>query len=780
MAPRVLTRAIGAWPSWTFWLAATAIAGGGACFLPLFETFGYELSLAAALVASLGAGNVAATIGPRLRAGRWALGGAVSSVPRLYGRALGAGLALLLLPVLLSLLNGLRVPPCNLREGAAFFALDSIFAIAAAAAAGLFLGLALRTARAAIAAWYAVWLAGVIAAGAAFYATPAVFLYGPFFGYFPGVLYDTLVEVRAPLVTYRAVTAVDVCALLAIAAAAFDPASQRLSLTKVRARPGAVALAIVLAIGATALHAGGAQLGHFARRADLERALPMRLTRGRLDLFFPSGARPREAVELADDAAFSLSRVEEFFGARAEGRIAVFFFESAKEKGRIMGASRTNVAKPWRAEVYVVMDDVPHEVLRHELAHAVAASFGRGPFRVAGDAGGLLPNPGLIEGVASAAEGPRGDLTLHQWAAAMKRLGMLPPLRRAMGLGFFGFNASSVYTAAGSFVAWLRARRGAGAIRALYGGAAFEKAAGAPLSALEKEWRAYLGTVPLEEADLGAARLRFDRPSVIGTTCVHEVARLEDEADERADAGDFEGALALLQEARVRSGDSTDARFALLKALAALGDERAVREMAAAFEASSELSGARRAQIAEVLADLDAQGGRLDRAAAAYEAIIPRAASDDVRRRIEVKARLCGTGQGADPAILGALAATRPARGAKDGLAALRIGELAARGADPWLDYLAARQHFRYGDRRGALAWLDAARGHGLDATAREIRIAAGLLRGAALYHLGRVKEARAVFAALAASREVREGDRALAADWIARCDYASRQRTGS
>ena len=44
----------------------------------------------------------------------------------------------------------------------------------------------------------------------------------------------------------------------------------------------------------------------------------------------------------------------------------------------------------------------PHPVIGHELAHVLAGSFGEGPFRVAGAAGGLVPNPGLIEGVAVA------------------------------------------------------------------------------------------------------------------------------------------------------------------------------------------------------------------------------------------------------------------------------------------------------------------------------------------------------------------------------------------
>jgi hypothetical protein len=631
---RIIAR-LRSWPALSFWLVATAALGASACFVPLFETLGYELSLACSLFASLGAGHVAATIAPRIRAGKMPPLGKGRAVASLYGRALAAGLKLLVAPLALSLLNTLRVPPCNLAEGALFFALLPVASVAAATAVGASLGALFRSAKAAVAAWFAVWIASLVAAGLEFYATPAVFLYGPFFGYFPGVLYDTLVEVRQNLVTYRAVTAIDVAAILAIAAAAFDHAEIQLRPALLRARPkmaiGAAALAL-LVLGA---HLAGPMLGHRARRADLERELPVRVARGGLDLFFPEGIEPAVARELSDDAAFSLSQVEAFFEPVSRRRISVFFFAGFEAKGRAMGAARTNVTKPWRDEVYVVVDDVPHEVLRHELAHAVAASFGRGPFGLAAAAGGLVPDPGLVEGFAAAAEGPRGELTSQQWAAAMKRLGILPPLARSMGLGFFGFSAPRVYTAAGSFVRWLRAEHGPKALREIYGGASFETATGDDLVGLERRWHVFLDTVALEPQDLSAARLRFDKPSVIGSTCVHEVARLNALAAELVDKGRLHGAIDALDEALARSGGATEARFDLFTALAALRDERAVRVMSRDLIASPEFGTAQRGRIAEVLADLDAEAGRCS--SGAYASLVPTAASDDARRRLQVK-----------------------------------------------------------------------------------------------------------------------------------------------
>ena len=76
----------------------------------------------------------------------------------------------------------------------------------------------------------------------------------------------------------------------------------------------------------------------------------------------------------------------------------VFLFASDAEKGAYMGASHTYIAKPWRGEVYVQAAGFPHPTLGHELAHVVSGSFGVGPFHVAGPLGGIIPDPGRIEG----------------------------------------------------------------------------------------------------------------------------------------------------------------------------------------------------------------------------------------------------------------------------------------------------------------------------------------------------------------------------------------------
>ncbi|MBW2278011.1 MAG: hypothetical protein JRF63_10990, partial [Deltaproteobacteria bacterium] len=522
------------WPIYLGWLGISALIGGVACLVPLTETLGYEFALAISLVASAGAGHLAACYPARVRNQLAPFPGARWPVAMLYLRTLCHGLSLLILPLALSLLNGLRVPQCNIADGVLFYALLPVPSVALAVAGGLLAGIATPGSKSGTVLWF-VGLGAVLAFGLhEGHATPAVYSFGPFHGFFPGVLYDELIRVDSRVYTYRLASAIQLLSLLSIGAWLLEPATVRLSLSRGWSRKRTLAATALLLVGAMAMYLAGPTLGHRTGREDLEQLLPKRISAPGLELFFQAAADRQTVEDLTADASFSLHQVERFLDAQSGDPIAVFFFASYDQKRRAMGAARTNVAKPWRGEVYVTLEPAPHRVLRHELAHAVAARFARGPFGVAGSLGGWWPDPGLIEGLATAAQGPRDGLTVHQWAAAMKGEELLPPLEQIFGLGFLDIAQSTAYTAAGSFCRFVRDEHGAEALRRAYGGESWHQATGKTTTELEQAWQANLDRVALNPADLAAARHRFDRPSVIRSTCVHEVARLRVEAGRAA------------------------------------------------------------------------------------------------------------------------------------------------------------------------------------------------------------------------------------------------------
>ncbi len=764
------------WPLYLGWMIASTAVGALACFLPLTETPGYELALLVSLLSSLGAGQLATCLPGRVRAQLAPFPGARAPAAVLFGRAVLYALSLLAPPLLLSLLNTLRVPPCNLAEGLLFYALIPLPSVLVAAAAGLLAGLVAAGPRSASVAWGVIWICALGLALWEIYDTPAVFSFGPFHGYYPGVLYDELVSVPPRLFSYRAATALQTIALVAIASWLVAPDTLRLSAGRLRSRPRAAIAAAIAVAASAALHFAAPALGHRTRSCDLESLLPISSKSPGLELRFPPGTPQDTIDELTFDAAFSLHRVERFLGAPSGEEITVFFFSDARQKGRAMGASGTNVAKPWRGEVYVVLRAAPHEVLRHELAHAVAARFAPPPFDVAG---GWFPDPGLIEGLAVAAQGPRGDLSVHQWAAAMLSLDLLPSAESLFGPGFLDLAASSAYTAAGSFCRWIVETRGREPLRDAYAGRRWKSAAGGTLPELEDEWRLFLEGVELRDADLAAANHRFDRPSVIRTVCVHEVARLRREAGRLERSQRWDAALETLERARERSGGSTSVRLDMFDALVRAGRVREVRREAEALLSDPALGSVRRDRVREVLADLLVDEDP-ERARETYLELAATAPGEDARRRLAVKGRLARLPDGTVGEIRAALA-RRPGPGAPgEPLLMLHIaraaGELAG---DPVLRYLLARQHFRYDDFEVALAQIDRALELGLASVDESLELEARIMRGRSLLGLDRGQEAARVFERIAGDSGYRTGARERAADFAARARFEPPRSSG-
>ncbi len=750
----------------------SAAAGALLCRLPLLETLGYEYSLASALIISFLSGSLAAHL-PHLFRKRAAILEPVG-MRRLYAAAVGRGMVIAAVLLAVSLLNGFRVPFCNLESGLLFFGLMPGVAVFIASAVGLAAGLLSVSPTKSQFLFIAFYVASLASGFYTFYSTPAVFLYHPFAGFYPGVLYDRIIEPSIRLTTFRIGTFLDTAAIVASLFAIYRADTVSLSLRRFERRSGRAIAAFVLVIAAWMFQLFGGAMGHRASRSDLEAHLPRHITSAHLEFFFPKNANLEAASNMVKDAEFSLSQVTRYFNVAVKHRISVFVFADEADKGAVMGASNTNVAKPWRREVYVTLEAVPHPVLRHELVHAVSADFAPGPFKVAGQWMGLIPNPALIEGIASAASGQTGDLTLHQWAAAMSSLGLLPPLRKMMGLGFFDLAASAAYTASGSFCDWVKSRFGAKALVLAYLSGDFELATGKSVLSLEAEWTAFLKTVPFTDADRAAARVRFDKTPIIRTVCVHETARLCDRALRKIAERDFPAADRLLTFAHTLSRASTETFNLKFYAANEKGDYKTVRAMAKAMLDSKTTGEAMRSALLEMLLDLDMAEGSLHPYAEEYEALARAAETEDRRRTLEVKAHLARTG--ADRKMFDVLALRPGSRAVNTGAAALLIAKEAwTKPEDPIRAYLLARQYFNAEDYDEALAGLSKAKTLGLMDAPQTVRTAAGMMKGRALLSLDRYDDAAAEFKAVAADPDLREGLRETASDWADRAVFMKR-----
>jgi tetratricopeptide (TPR) repeat protein len=445
------------------------------------------------------------------------------------------------------------------------------------------------------------------------------------------------------MLTYRAGSLATLCAVALVASVLEchedTPFGLVLDLRSTATRARA-ALGLVAALASTAMILAGSKLGHFSTAASIAKDLGGEKHGARCDVVYPATTREQEANLLVKDCDEEVAEVEKRLGATGPARIRAFFFRDPEDKKRLMGAAHTYIAKPWREEVYLQLGGYPHPVLGHELAHVIAGSFGRGPFKIAGQVGGLVPNPGLIEGVAVAASPDDEDLTDAQWARAMMQIGILPDMSHVFSLGFLGDASAKSYTLAGAFITWVGERFGFDVVRAWYAGGDVTALTKQGWKALDESFKSDLLKVPLPDEAESFARAKFARPGIFGRKCPHVVDALRHEADVCRDTQRYEEAIRLYREAI--SKDAHD--FASQKELATVqrrhGDREqgraALTQMANADEKKVPRTYKDRAD--EALADAQFIDGDFDGAAGRYEELAKRTVDEDVARTLEIKA----------------------------------------------------------------------------------------------------------------------------------------------
>lgn len=594
------------------WAALLAAAAGVCAFVPLLDMLGFEFAFALGLVASFAAADLGAAL-VRQRAELSVLRAWVVGTLRVW--------CLLVPPLVIVAANGLRVPPCDFGHGLVFYALLPGLAVPLATAAGLVAQACFSGRRGAAAAWLIVF-ASIALGIVRFYAAPPIFGYDPFAGFFPGSLYDEDIELGPAFWWARLYQGATAAAALAMLAAMRADSGWRIRMARPRLR--LLALAVGLAGVATTLHFRAADCGfHVTAEALAERMAALETEH--FVIYYPRGASfTAQMSAIAKEHEFRWHQVQVAFGVTPQRKITSFYFASAAEKMRWMGAENAYIAKPWRHEIYLSHEDFPHGSLRHEIAHVFAGEFGDALFHVSVKWWGWPParfNVGLIEGAAVAADWPgNGLLTPDAAAKAMLDLGFLPPLSTILAPGFFAFSTARSYTTAGSFCHFLLERYGAASFRALYaaGGteADFQSIYGRSLAALDAEWRDHLAATVLSDDEREIARERYRRQGIFDRPCPHTVARLQSEAQELLAGGEPDRAIALLRRVCVEDPDEPVQQLALAGALERAGQVAEAERIERGLGADAALSAPLRARALLRLLDLLALQDRRTEAAA--------------------------------------------------------------------------------------------------------------------------------------------------------------------
>lgn len=528
--------------------------------LPLFGIVGFEFSLALAIVGTILGADLGASLVWRARLHQTPA--AMRGTPpllvllRLWAGAASLSALLLLLPLAIVSLAAFWVRNCDWLFGIKCFLLMPVLSAGVGAAVGVLAAVTTGPRKR----WYralpfVLLLVGVLISFAHFYNAPAVFSYNPFAGYMPGNLYDEGIDLRAPFFWARLFHFSLLFAAASLAACFLDVATLQL-LRRPRPRTNRRLPTVCALLGfalSLSLYWHSGPLGFSVSEGDVKEALPGLYESEHFVIHHAADPQISEQIEvIADDHEFRRAQLVRDFGVDPSDKIHSYYFANVDQKQALMGARNVYMAKPWRHEIYMNYQPFPHQVLRHEIAHVLAGSFGDSLFEVS--AGTLLGVPvffnvGMIEGTAVAADWPDHfdkALTPHQSVKAMQELDMAPPVNRLFSTGFLAFSSARSYTVAGSYLRFLIDEHGMDKLRMLYrNGGDFEEVYGVKQRDLTVKWRAMIDSTVLPEGAAEVIRERFRHRGILSRPCPHAIARARHKIWQDASAGKYSSAIRL-------------------------------------------------------------------------------------------------------------------------------------------------------------------------------------------------------------------------------------------
>lgn len=738
--------------------AVHAIAALALAFVPLFDALGFERAFVTGLVSAITSPIVATSLLRRARE----RGG--EDPARVFFHALLVNAVMLIPTILVGYLVEAVAQPCDPEEGIAFVVLvaggNAVMGTALGIAGG---ALAYRRGVPFIAITLAL-LGFLGAALARLYSEPQIFVYSAPFGFWPGSIYDEELAVDARLVAFRIYSTLLAFTILAVARLFID----RKTLVVTTQRLPVLGLLGALALAAVTWRA---QLAGEAVGFDLDReSVRTRLSHvERTDHFvihIDPTVTSTQARRIREDHELRFAQLDRFFGGAPSGVITSFVYRDTSQKAALMGAGRTQVARPWAREIHLNGFDFPHTVLKHELAHVFAGRLAKGLFRVPA-ASGVFVNIGIVEGIAVAADWPVSELTVHGWTRAMKELDLLPDLRRGLDVaGFWSLSSSRAYTAAGSFVRYLVDTYGMEKFAVLYRENDFDAAYGRSLDGLVTEWEGFVEQLPLSEDDLLIAEHRFRRPSIFQKVCAHRAANLARSGYGKLSSGDVDGGITDLMQLVEYAPGSTQPLVSISEALASRSrydEAEAYARRALETEGSTEKS---RALATEALGDLAWRRGEVEEARRRFEEVL-RLHLSTPSDRLQA-ARLHALDR--PPAVQATLRDYLTNR-LSPSAGLVRLGDLAReRPDDPLVAYLYARALENADLYAEGLAHIEAAELPGL---LPPLAIEARLIGGRLLFFAGRAEAAAAAFEAIAQEAE-NPGIAESARDWAERARFAT------
>jgi len=514
--------------------------------VPLLNYLGYEFCVVTSLLASAFSGFLSISFVKRTLAATEAAAERRAAGLSAFAGSLAASMTLLVIPLVVMLTNALFVMNCSVIQGFGLYLVIPVVSVVFSVSLGFFCAVYFLHSRTAFVLLSLVTIGYAIALG---YYTPAIYSYNFFYGYFPGVTYDETLRLGWTLVLFRVVTLVVAASLAGTALVVLGTThvtnsvweKTRSCVNAIRRPPylyGAAPVVMILAVAFIYRN----ELGFEAHRTFILRTLDKQWRTEHFTICYSHESYSNDEIRwIGAEHEFQLHQILNVLYLPFRGRIESYIYPSSDVKQHLIGAGPTDIAKPWSSQIHLTKQSLG-AALKHELVHLLAAPFGVPVVRVS-------LSWGLLEGLAMAIERISGNRTLHQYAAALYRFGLAPPMKELMSFTGFAFHSSTVsYVLVGSFCRHLIDRYGIRKMMLVYGRGDYSTVYGRSLDELIAEWQGFLGRLSVTDPDRDAIDAFFRRPPIFQKVCARVLANRMMQARRMFERKEYTTAAALYRQ----------------------------------------------------------------------------------------------------------------------------------------------------------------------------------------------------------------------------------------
>ena len=502
--------------------------------IPLFNYLGFEFSALTVLLAGFVGGLLTLSLRKQIdcecKADVWQFVGEIAFVQ----------LILLVIPFLISLANVLFVKNCSIGDGIVLYVLIVIPGVLFSVALATVVGIVFEKWQKTI--FTVLYILVLLHIPVVTFFRPQIFAFNPILGFFPGFTYDETLHVTQRLLIYRLATfAVSGC-LVATAVWIWhirfckeehkDASQQSFPFMEIAILALLVPIILVMLLFSD-------RLGFSSSKQYIQQKLAGNYKTEHFEIIYPAGSVKHEKIEqLGRLHEYYYSKLSHDLNIRFQERIVTFLYSSSEEKGKLIGAGHTDIAKPWLRQIHINLADV-ETGLKHEMVHILTGEFGWSPLKIS-------RNSGLVEGIAVAVgDDVWYDEPLDRAAASVFAAGVHPDIESLFSFsGFAKVNAGVSYALAGSFCKFLIDSFGIDQFKKLYQSGDFVLTYNRTLPSLLTDWRTIIRRQQFTTTDSIKAQYFFRRSSIFGKECARVIANINSETKELLSRHEFEKALA--------------------------------------------------------------------------------------------------------------------------------------------------------------------------------------------------------------------------------------------